>query len=219
MASQGKLAHDAAVDRLKRRYEQDGYKVMVPSPGQGAIPIEGNRYVPDLVVTKGKRRIVIEVKTAANPSDEIRFDKIRRVITQKSGDEFLLLYTDSGVGAKRIKKNSQGVTFKKVDALLKAKQYEAALLLAYALLEAKLWGLLGDTKRPEGRFTFSVNWPKQARHMGLISEKEFLGFNEIRILRNRVAHGEFHRVTPGQVKKLLKFYASLPNGSEASVAA
>lgn len=219
MASQVKLAHEAAVDRLKRKYQQDGYTVLVPSPSHGAITVEGMRYVPDLVATKGDKRIVIEVKTAANRSDELRFDRIRRVISEKLGDEFVLHYISDKKIIKKANRKSLDSKLKKANALLKDGQFEAALLLAYALLEARLWGLLGDARRPEGRFAFSVNWPKQARHMGLISEKEFVDFNNIRVLRNNIAHGDFRRVTASQVRKLLKFYSSLPARSVSSVAA
>jgi len=83
--------HDAKIEQLKKKFESDGYEVIV-EPRDSVLPFELASYSPDLVVKKPEGGgFIVEVKTAHAKIPFERFQSIANIVRQNQGWRFLLV--------------------------------------------------------------------------------------------------------------------------------
>ena len=81
--------HNSEVLRIAKESKNKGYKVQADIKGYPKPPKRG-RYIPDIVVTKGKGETIIEVETvdSANSPRDIAQQKAFKQAARRSGAKF-----------------------------------------------------------------------------------------------------------------------------------
>lgn len=90
-----KATHDAAIERIVKRFNADGYRVEV-EPLPDAIEIDLGGYRPDLVARKDEDFVVVEVKTTADRHQLERYKAIAERVSSHPKWRFLLATVPEG---------------------------------------------------------------------------------------------------------------------------
>lgn len=75
---------------IAKRYEEQGYAVTI-EPEPHVIPFSLGGYHPDLLATKGKENLLVEVKIAGAKRDEQRYFRLAEEIERHQGWRFMLV--------------------------------------------------------------------------------------------------------------------------------
>lgn len=84
----GQKKHDDSVLRSAEWYENQNYKVQADLPGYKK-PKTINKFIPDLIVQKNNKEIIIEVETKdSNKKDTEQQQAFKNYADKKTGREF-----------------------------------------------------------------------------------------------------------------------------------
>lgn len=196
------------VRALAEDYQAQGYDVVV-EPDPSRLPPFFSGYRPDLVVTRGDERTVIEVASRQSLSAESQARRAARLIEGQPGWRFeLVIVSDAPGGAP-----AGSVAFGPARAhraleegrsLLADGYVGPAILSGWAALEAVL-RLLLEAEGVSPRRLAPGHLLKQVVEEGLISRDDYHRLRALMEVRNAVAHGyESEAVGPEAVSTLLE---------------
>lgn len=205
------------LERLRRQYESRGYKFLAEQ-NRSDIPKFLEGYIPDAIAIGTDEKVIIEVKSteqSANQSATVRF--LASEVPKHKGWRFDLVVADTGTKAGDLSSEPDvqqlRAELKKITNLVESDDHKAALVLAWALLEAVTRRLIlnrqfGEPKRYLPRTIIET----------LVSEgfaEDEIGDKLLRLAdtRNRLVHG-FTRlnVDKKDVDFLVQFIGTLMAG-------
>jgi Holliday junction resolvase len=181
------------VHELAEEYRSKGYDV-VEEPAPTQLPDFLAGYHPDLLLRKGDKAVVVEVKSQSTLAKNSQIRDLARVLHAKPGWNFELVLVRE---EERMATPEKSRSFEKEDIvhsletaekLLAAESAEAALLLTWAAVEALIRllteqeGITLDRLSPDYLL-------KQALTNGIIARDDYRALLYILKFRNAVAHG------------------------------
>lgn len=203
------------IKALAEEYRAQGYEVAI-EPDSSRLPGFLSGYHPDLVVTRGGERAVVEVKSRRSLAAEAQARDLARLLEGQPGWRFeLIVVNDSpgepSTGSVAFDSERAHHALEEGRSLLKDGYVSPAMLSGWAALEAAL-RLLLSSEGIEPRSLAPAHLLKQAVEEGLINRNDY---QQLRILmagRNAIAHGyENPSVNSEAVSTLLEFTDQLLN--------
>jgi hypothetical protein len=209
MNSPTKAAHDEKIDSLASSYAKQGFAVL-REPSSSELPFDLGDYQPDLIVTKGDSRLIIEVKTTASRISVDRFQSLAQEISRHPGWRFLLVTLDDVDSSKIPTTSSELPTWpqllaklQQTQALIEEGALEPALLYLWSIFEAALRKRAIIQSIPVERLPAST----LLNHMysqGEISVDDVDLFREFMSKRNRIAHGANEQIDTNLVASVFQ---------------
>ena len=202
------------IQTLAEEYRSQGYEVAI-EPDSSRLPAFLSGYRPDLVVTRGSERTVIEVKSRRSLSAEAQARHLARLLEGQPGWRFELVVVNDSLGEPPAGSTAFDLArahraLEEGRSLLNDGYVGPAMLSGWAALEAALRLFLSSEGiKPRHAPNHLL---KQAVEEGLISRNDY---QQLRILmagRNAIAHGyENPSVDSEAVSTLLEFTGQLLN--------
>lgn len=178
----------AVLERVRASLTAEGYNVLV-HPSALQLPEFLAELRPDAIATRDDGNLVIEVMSRSSASEQ----KLRRftsAIANKEGWSLRTIWTSGHSVPSALKppsKSAVAETLSRIDALIGASEYGAALLLSWAVLEGVSRRILGNTV---GRPQTPRRLIEQLAQAGHLKTSEAKRLRESADLRNRLIHGE-----------------------------
>lgn len=181
------------LERVAEEYRSKGYEVLV-EPSGSDLPSFLRDERPDLIARRGDERLVIELKP---PSFRPELGKARRLVEriQKEPGWQLVLVALSpaeellpGEPLSLLDSPEVEQHLAQARRLLDAGQPEAALLLAWGAVEARLRWLAKEGEIPLPR-PGTLTLLRQLVSLGLIEREHYLALSDAFTARSAVAHG------------------------------
>lgn len=173
--------YDEAVRGLARSYEAKGFTVQVEAD-------VGEGHKADLLAKRGHETVLVEVKVASSSAADHTLP-MSAELAQRNGWRFVLAVADAR-NVDEIEIPAAEVVHQKIaEAKALPPGSDAAVLIAWAVLESAARLSLIRSGRRVGRSTTPRGWIQELATLGRISiaeERDLLAFVEI---RNRLAHG------------------------------
>jgi len=188
------LSLQAKINELAELYAREGYTVK-REPSELDIPFNLNGFRPDLVATKEKSGLIVEVKGKLARLPVERFRTIAEEVSRHPGWRFLLVTLDD-VESQNLPGISEDLPqwtqlkdhAYQADGLLKNRKMEPALLYLWSIFEAALRKHAIDAAIPVERFPVS----RLINHMYSLGELTLSQYDLTNIVmktRNKLAHG------------------------------
>lgn len=181
------------IERIAEEYRSKGYEVLVEPSGSDLPTFLGDDR-PDLIARRGDERLVIELKP---PSSRPELGKVRRIaerIQKEPGWKLVLIALSPAEellpGEQLTLLDAPEVEQRLAQAhrLLGAGQPEAALLLAWAAVEARLRWLAKQEEIPLPR-PGTPTLLRQLVSLGIIEREQYHVLFDAFKARSAVAHG------------------------------
>ena len=208
---------------LANTYRSQGYEVALgPSPADLPDFLVG--YQPDLIVSRGDERAVVEVKSRRSLSADAQAREIAKRVEGQEGWSFeLVIVGDESAtpppGSAPPDTPSIQHALEESRSLVANGYSGPALLNGWATFEAAV-RLLLSAEGVELRRLDSASVLKQAVEEGLISRDEYRAASDVVPLRNALAHGfKSPPVSPEDVSRLLDLTERLLNEASAQESA
>jgi hypothetical protein len=204
------------IQQLAQEYADRGYDVHVrPSPEGLDLP-PGFR--PDLVAISPSEKVVIEVKSRASLRTDRDLPKLASLIEGRAGWRLELVVTNPMFAEREeaVLPASPTVLEARVgeaQRLAATGHFEAALLLAWSVLEAGLRES-GEMLGTEQRVGSVV---KELYSAGLLSDRQYELVDQAADARIAIAHGGAADISPGLVHRLTRLAKKIADPSYPSV--
>ena len=181
------------IERIAEEYRSKGYEVLIEPSGSDLPSFLGDDR-PDLIARRGDERLVIELKP---PSLRPELGKTRRLaerVQKEPGWKLVLIALSpaeellpgeqlSLLDSPDVEQHLAGARW-----LLEAGQPEAALLLAWAAVEARLRWLAKQEEIPLPR-PGTPTLLRQLVSLGIIEREQYQALSDAFTARSGVAHG------------------------------
>jgi uncharacterized protein YutE (UPF0331/DUF86 family) len=193
MASSNSLnAQESEILRLLQgNYESEGY-TFIPHPTSDLVPAFLKQYRPDALALSKKESVVIEVRARQSSLGDKQLAQIAAIVEKQPGWKFRVVYAGSIVSGDIFEKPSkEGLEseFSEIDELIEKDHLRAAMVLAWAGLEAATRTL----PLPEASASRAVN-PRQLvdclTFAGFIDQERSRRLRQLVNVRNAVVHGQ-----------------------------
>ena len=178
---------------IAEEYRSQGYEVIEgPLPGQ--LPDFLFGYHPDLLIRKGDEATIVEVKSRTSLARNPQIQDLARILQPKPHWNFELVIVEERdqfhtlEGAQALGRDDIQQGIDKAGKLLELGFSEAALLLAWSILEATLRFLSAEEGIALNRLD-SFYILKQAAMNGIISRNDYNFLTNVMKYRNALAHG------------------------------
>lgn len=219
---------DARTEQLERsrllelvtEYRQKGYEVLL-SPKPEELPDFLRSYRPDMIVSRGEEKVVIEVKSRPSIASAQYLRGLAQAVEEHPGWRVELVMTnpEDALYSVKVEGSLQEHEIKsqlQVARELTLHHPESAILFAWSLAEATLRLLANkeelDLQRPE-----PLRLLKQLATEGVISKAEYQSLMNAFALRNAIAHGfKTTHLTPNIVLNLIEVTEQLLNSLNTS---
>ena len=219
---------DARTEQLERsrllelvtEYRQKGYEVLL-SPKPEELPDFLRSYRPDMIVSRGEEKVVIDVKSRPSIASAQYLQGLAQAVEEHPGWRVELVMTnpEDALYSAKVEGSLQEHEIKsqlQVARELTVHHPESAILYAWSLAEATLRLLANkeglDLQRPE-----PLRLLKQLATEGVISKAEYQSLMNAFALRNAIAHGfKTTHLTPNVVLNLIEVTGQLLNSLNTS---
>ncbi len=219
---------DARTEQLERsrllelvtEYRQKGYEVLL-SPKPEELPDFLRSYHPDMIVSRGEEKVVIEVTSRPSIASAQYLQGLAQAVEEHPGWRVELVMTnpEDALYSAKVEGSLQEHEIKsqlQVATELTVHHPESAILYAWSLAEATLRLLANkeglDLQRPE-----PLRLLKQLATEGVISKAEYQSLMNAFALRNAIAHGfKTTHLTPNVVLNLIEVTEQLLNSLNTS---
>ena len=176
--------------KVAREYRSKGYEVtLVPKidflPGM----------TPDILVRRGKERIVVGVKSGTSLAADRSVAEMARILYEKPGWTFELVLVpepeklDSPDGARSWERERILLKSEEAEGLLRSGFSEAAFLTAWSTCEAAIRAAVAEEGVPESGVTTGLFVISQAVFEGVLSRSEYDDLMPMLEYRNAIVHG------------------------------
>ena len=219
---------DARTEQLERsrllelvtEYRQKGYEVLL-SPKPEELPDFLRSYRPDMIVSRGEEKVVIEVKSRPSIASAQYLRGLAQAVEEHPGWRVELVMTnpEDALYSAKVEGSLQEHEIRSqlpVARELTVHHPESAILYAWSLAEATLRLLVNkeglDLQRPE-----PLRLLKQLATEGVISKAEYQSLMNAFGLRNAIAHGfKTTHLTPKVVLNMIEVTEQLLNSLNTS---
>jgi uncharacterized protein YutE (UPF0331/DUF86 family) len=193
MASPGSLSSQESeiLRLLQSNYESEGY-TFIPHPMTDLVPQFLKNYRPDALALSEKDSIVIEVRARHSAQGDKQLSQIAEIVEKQPGWKFRVVYAGSIISDDAFGKPSKESLqneFAEIDQLIEKDYLRAAMVLAWAGLEAATRTL----PLPEPSATRVVS-PRQLvdwlTFAGFIDQENSRRLRQLVNVRNAVVHGQ-----------------------------
>jgi uncharacterized protein YutE (UPF0331/DUF86 family) len=207
MMSDAQISDSNALRSLQQASEARGLKFYV-NPPREMVPGFLEDYEPDAIALGPEGGIIIEMKVRRNPASDRKLAAVAKRVASHQGWEFRVIYLNQPVDetlpiANPTPEQIRG-TFREVEALTKGGHSAAALVTAWAALEAlaRLASAYSESRRSKN---FSPDQAIQTlAEEGYIDNETADHMRKLAKLRNAAVHGDFSvNVSAEQVESLL----------------
>jgi len=187
------VAERERLERIAEEYRAKGYDVLVEPSGPDLPPFLGN-HRPDLIARRGDERLVIELRPSSSEAGHSQLRGLAERIERAPGWRFVLIATSPAeelLPGERLALLSEPEVeehLRQAQSLLESGQREAALLLAWAAVEAQLRALAKREEIPLPR-PETLTLLRQLVSLGLIDREQYGVLTEAYRARSAVAHG------------------------------
>ncbi|HVG07938.1 MAG TPA: hypothetical protein VNM67_09545 [Thermoanaerobaculia bacterium] len=181
------------IERVAEEYRTKGYEVLVEPSGSDLPPFLGD-HRPDLIARRGDERLVIELKPSPSQAEPGRVRSLAERVQREPGWKLVLIALSPAEellpGEQLSLLDSPEVEQHLAHArgLLEAGQPEAALLLAWAAVEARLRVLAKQEEIPLPR-PGTLTLLRQLVSLGIIDREQHRVLSDAFKARSAVAHG------------------------------
>jgi hypothetical protein len=180
------------LERVAQTYRQKGYDVTV-EPAASETPDFVREYQPDIIARGSQESVVIEVKHMSSESDRERVRAIARRVESRPGWKFVLVAPErrdsiAGGPARIIDLSEIDMLLEEVDALNRNKSKHAALLVAWAAVEASM-SFAADKEGIELRRLDSWTLMRELVSEGVLSRERYDHLTWLYKVRSAFAHG------------------------------
>ena len=165
----------------------------------------------DLIVRKGDRARVIEVKTRSSLAADRKIRQLAEIIESKPGWTFQLIMVgepenrDAPPAASALEPERILQRTERAEKILDSGLTEAAFILAWSACEAALRTLIADEGVSKPDITSTTYIINQARYLGIISKDDYLNLTHLQKYRNAIVHGFTHDdLNPDMVAELIQ---------------
>lgn len=182
-------AEHRAIERLARRYEENGYAVYTRRDAHAQLPDELRQFVPDFVARRGDEAVIVELKRRGMPAPHL--SELAERVRRHAGWRLDVLYLDApgedmqGPAAPAdIEKTvaASNRLFSEGDAL-------AAWLLLWSAFDAAAMRALPEETGAADGVVEPEALIKLLAYEGLVPDSDHDRLLELRQVRNRAAHG------------------------------
>ena len=176
--------------KTAEEYRSKGYEVTF-EPKLDFLP----GMTPDLLVSRGDERMVIEVKSRSTLAADRRVAEMARIIADKPGWSFELVLVaeperlDSPEGARSFEHEQILGTSDAAEGLLQAGLPEAAFVMAWSACEASIRARVAEEGVLDGGITTSLFVLDRAVFEGILSRSEYKYLTGLLPYRNAIVHG------------------------------
>jgi hypothetical protein len=193
MASLGSLGSQESeiLKLLQSNYESEGY-TFISHPTTDLLPKFLKNYRPDALALSDKDSIVIEVRSRQSSNSDKQLSQLAEIVEKQPGWRFRVVYAGSIVSNDAFGKPSiEGLKneFAEIDLLIEIGHLRAAMVLAWAGLEA----VTRTLPLPEASVTRAVS-PRQLvdwlTFSGFIDQEKSRRLRQLVNVRNAVVHGQ-----------------------------
>lgn len=201
--------HTSAVRKMAKRLESDGYNVVV-EPGADAIPFNVFGYRPDILATRGKEHVLVEVKTTSTERSLETYKRIADAVAKRPNWRFMLTTvsadsdSDDGVATPIANEDEIRSLLQRLDPLIDSDNF--AFAVPY------LWNAIMAGLRTRA---FAKNVPVDATSdlrvinymysLGEISHADYETLRSYSELRNEVTHSISAHVSRAQVVEFREY--------------
>jgi uncharacterized protein YutE (UPF0331/DUF86 family) len=195
------------LELLRPRYEAQGY-LFIEYPGGDALPEALKGFSPDAIAIGPPKNIAIEIKLRRGRSTADNLQALSERLRQHPDWEFRVIYGDEvDLQDELSPATTRSEIEKQIDeaeALSAAGHHRAALVLAWAALEA-----IARTTAPAETTGAGGRTPRQVveilERMGRLTFEEASELRSALLLRNAVVHGDYqHDVGRADVELLVR---------------
>jgi hypothetical protein len=181
--------------------------LFIEYPRGDALPAALEGFRPDAIAIGPQKKIAIEVKLRRGRSSEDQLEALSERLRQHPDWELRVIYGDEFDADEPSPVTLQAEIVTQIDeteALCRAGHYRAALILAWAVLEA-----IARTTASAEASGGGGKQPRQVleilERMGRLTFEEASRLRNLLPLRNAVVHGDYHReVTRPDVEVLIR---------------
>jgi uncharacterized protein YutE (UPF0331/DUF86 family) len=219
---------DARTEQLERsrllelvtEYRQKGYEVIL-SPKPEELPDFLRSYRPDMIVSRGEEKVVIEVKSRPSIASAQYLRGLAQAVEEHPGwrVELVMINPEDALYSAKVEGSLQEHEIKsqlQVARKLTVDHPESAILYAWSLAEATL-RLLANKEGLELQRPEPLRLLKQLATEGVISKAEYQSLMDASPLRNAIAHGfKTTHLTPNVVLNLIEVTEQLLNSLNTS---
>jgi hypothetical protein len=190
-SNDGSQREERRLKEVAAQYRKKGYKVLL-RPSDTRLPsfLKGHR--PDLVVTKGARHVVIEVKSKDSLADADALPAMAAAVEGQKGWSFEMVLTNPRASSKA--PAVEPVTLTRASTwITEAKELysthsEAGFVLAWMAFEAIAQRLI-HAQTTEKRWPTPRNLPKSLFSLGFVNRRQLKTLEEAQDVRNHLVHG------------------------------
>ncbi len=211
MAISTETREDLVLQRLRDRYEQDGYSFHAHPPREFVPPFLG-AYRPDAIALKDRGGVVIEIKVPTRNS-EPKLSEIARLFRNQNDWRLQIITLDEVHDIQEISVPSRSLIdeeLSNVEQLIRERQYRAAFAMGWAALEAVARALLaqGSDSRLLARYPTQI--AETLARNGYLDQNAARKLSELVQTRNSVVHGNLsHKVDEAAVASLVSLTRNL----------
>jgi hypothetical protein len=212
-----------SLNRIAQRYRDEGYDVIVHPRGEQVPPFAAG-YQPDLIVTRGSERVIVEIKTnRIDLSSDPKIIGLARIINNQPGWRLDFVVLEPETAVERAAQEAAEPSDEQLAQILKAADELAgqgyapyACVVAWGGVEAAM-RRLRDEAELSGRTT-----PNELMRTlygnGFLGREQFDRLKEAYKIRTQVVHGLVPpKVDPGLVRYVTDTARYLVSGEEAAV--
>jgi uncharacterized protein YutE (UPF0331/DUF86 family) len=185
-------AERTVLERLRERYEREGYR-FYPHPPNELLPPFLEQYRPDAVALKGDGGVVIEVKAHRGVRSDVRLSEVARLFRENKNWRFSIVNVEDFPPEPDIEifpAESIETELARVEQLAQEGQLRAAFVLAWGTLEAAARALLSEYLEDKTRPMSPVELSEMLARYGLIDNDSAAGLRNLSSFRNAVVHGD-----------------------------
>jgi len=182
----------AVLERVVQEYRERGYEVVVSPTGE-QVPDFIREYQPDAIARSDKESVVIELNRPPASLPHGRLRTIAKRVANRPGWRLMLIapgatdVAEAGANLRPLARGDIDDRLREVSQLQASGHQEAALLLAWATVEAIMRHVAGD-ESPEGR---GDTWKlmRELASEGVLDADDYRKLTDLFRLRSVVAHG------------------------------
>lgn len=223
MIADDDAAEREVLDVLRDRYLSDGFQFII-HPSRELTPVFLGNYRPDAIALKGRGGVVIEIRGRDAGTTDGRAAELARLVGSQPGWNLDLVFASNFVGDPRFPQadgrapaaDEMREMRSEVDALLGSGHADAALMMAWALLEAAGRRLMVTQQRNARKPLTGWQMIERLASGGAIDFEELDRVQALMAQRNALVHGiPAARAVPEDVAYLLDIVDGLLAGEPA----
>jgi len=184
--------HRIAINTISEELEENGYTVVI-APDPSMIPFDLQNYLPDILATKDRENLIVEVKLRSTPRTIERYKQISETVSKQKNWRFMLTTVDDRYqGEEHVIKTDFDITalpkiLDKINRLFETESYVLALPYLWSVYISGMrtlghkHGVLIDVTTDRSVLNYMYS-------LGEISNEEFDKSFFFLDLRNRLVH-------------------------------